>query len=76
MFRLAWYDETSKLSGRGQFVFRDIEKVETIAMESGLVELSAKRSEPCIRYWIDSEENPDERDPAEIVRSAKTAISS
>ncbi len=70
MYRLCWYDESSKMSGRGKFVFKSAEKVETIAMGSGLVSLSQKRSEPCIRYWVDSEDEPDDRDPAEIVQDA------
>lgn len=76
MFRLSWYDETSKMSGRGKFIFRTAEKIETIAMGSGLVPLGARRSEPCIRYWIDSEENPDDRDPAEIVEEAAAKLES
>lgn len=69
-YRLAWYDESSGLSSRGKFMFRSREKVETIALESGLTELSARKTEPCVRFWVESDDEPDERSPKEIAQEA------
>ncbi len=71
-YRLAWYDESSKLSSRGNFMFESKDKVQTIALESGLVSLTDRRTEPCVRYWIESDEEPDERSPKEIALEAAT----
>ena len=69
-YRLAWYDEASGLSSRGNFMFTSSEKVMTIALESGLTELGARRSEPCVRFWVEADDEPNDRSPKEIAEEA------